>query len=61
MLWDMLWDIGTDLKLSFLFMPSPSLLNTHRRPPSPLFNVTGDAIKCHKVTIPRHVNQISTN
>ena len=35
MLLDMLLDFWSDLELLFLFMPSPSLLNTNRLAPSP--------------------------
>ena len=40
MLWDLLWDFYPDLDLLFLFMPSPSLLNANRLPPSPYQNVS---------------------
>ena len=48
-------------EMTLFFMPSSAMSCLVDNHPLRFFDVTWSAIKCHKVTLPSHINEISTN
>ncbi len=49
-MWDVMWDLLGDFKSIVPLVPITTLSTPVRISPSPFFEVTWGAIKCHKVT-----------